>query len=220
MELHNYIPISYIKQERNREIRKLPLPEDIINKIINYNDEFIKPDNNIDDYWINLGIETCNLYNWSRYCHSILVTSFGSTKFNFLYNMIQEYFGTLRSYLDDIVCGNYPKNINSIQNVLITNIFLHNPNIIEYPTRNSDKLRKYITKDEKKYIMTFIKRINVYLKYIENNIDILFLINLKFYNSTNKEIANRKKDIIKEVLKIKKRCDKLTIMMNNIEVME
>ena len=117
MELYNYIPTSRIKQERNREIKKLPLPEDIINKIIDYSDEFIKIDSCIDSFWINLGKETCNLYHWSWCCHSILVTSFGKTKFNFLYDMIHKYFDTLRSYLDGIVCGNYPKNINSIQHL-------------------------------------------------------------------------------------------------------
>ena len=210
--------MSYIKQERNREIKKLPLLEDIINKIINYNDEFIRIDSCIDSFWINFGKETCNLIRWSWYCFDILARSFGKTNFMFLYDM-DKYFKDLRSILYGIFCSNYPKNITSIQNVPILTIFYSNYDIIEYPMKDIDIYRKYITKDERKYIMTFIKRINVYFKYIENNIDI-FSINLKFYYSTIEEIADKKKDIIKTISKIETKSNKLTMMMNDIKVKE
>ena len=213
----NCIPNSYIKQERNREIKKLPLPYDIINKIVNYDSDFINIDSCIDTFWINLGKETCNLDMWSWYCYDIFQKSFGKTRFKFVYDIRYKLFINLKDELDKLVCNYYPRNITSIENIPLIHIFYNNYDIIKYPVRNIDKSKKYITTDEQIYIMTFIKRINVYLKYIENNID-KFSINLNIYNYTSKEVANIKKNIIKTISKIKKKCDKLSIIMNDIQV--
>ena len=166
----NYIPDSHIKQERNREIKKLPLLEDVINKIIKLNDEFINIDNCIDRFWINLAKETCNLYRWSRYSFHILLNHFGETKFKFLDNT-DKLFIDLKAELDTLVCNYYHRNIHSIEDIYLTDLFYNNYNIIKYPIRYNDRRKKYITRAEQIYIMTFIERIKVYCKYIENNID-------------------------------------------------
>jgi hypothetical protein len=131
MELYNYIPTSRIKQKRNREIRKLPLPEDIINKIIDYSDEFIKIDSCIDSFWINLGKETCNLEQWSYYIYEILQNSFGKKKFNFIFDKIYTKFISLRFDLDSLVNEYYPLSINTINDRAIVSIFYNNSDIIE-----------------------------------------------------------------------------------------
>lgn len=212
----NYIPDSHIKQEINREIKKLPLSEDVINKIIKLNDEFINIDGCIDSFWINLGKETCNLYYWSRYSFYILLKQFGETKFKFLDNT-DKLFINLKDQLHKLVSNYYSINIYSIENIYINEIFYNNYDIIKYPVRYNNRRKKYITRDEQIYIMTFIERIKVYCKYIENNID-KFSINLNIYNYTSKEVANIKKNIIKTISEIKKKCDKLSIIMNDIQV--
>ena len=219
MELYNYIPSSRIKQERNREIRKLQLPEDIINKIIGFSVEFIKPDNGIDSFWINLGKETCNLYQWSYYIYKILQNSFGKKKFEFVFNKIYTEFISLRHRLDDLVCEYYPLSITTINDISIVSIFSSNSDIIEYPILHIYNRKKYINENQRVYITTFIERINQYYNFIYNNIDKLVEKYKKQYIK-KQNICKINRDIIKTIKEIKKNCNRLAIMMNDIEVKE
>ena len=201
-----YIPKCYIEKERirerTREIQKLRLPEDIINKILNY-DEFINIDSCMDTFWIKFGKETCNLSLWECYCYNILTNSFGKKKFKF---MIMDFY-SLKAKLDSLVCESYPLDIYYIKDIYITSIFYGTENIEKYHLKNNDR-KKYITKDEQIYIKTFIKRINKYLKFIENNINKLTKEYMKKY-----PYSSIKNEIIKIISEFKLKSDKLSKMM-------
>lgn len=189
--ISNYIPHSYI----------------------NYND-LITIDNSHKDFWCNFGKETCNLDRWCWYCFTIIQNSFGKTKANFMFYKIRELFVSLRSFLDDLVNEYYPLSINTINDKPITHIFYNNEDIIEYSILLKYRRKKYINQNQKVYITSFIERINQYYNFIYNNIDKL----VEKYKI--QYISEIKKDIIKTIKNIKKNCDRLAIIMNDIQIVE
>ena len=70
--------------DKNKKLEDLP--EDVINHhILSYVGEFLDLSDGIEHFWINLGIESCNLRKMSWYSYSILQHSFGKTKYKFVY---------------------------------------------------------------------------------------------------------------------------------------
>lgn len=189
--ISNYIPDSYI----------------------NYND-LITIDNSHKDFWCNFGKETCNLDYWSLYCCRIIQNSFGKTKFKSVFDKILKSFGSLQSDLDNLVCEYYPLSITTINNIKITSIFYSIEDIIEYPILLKYRRKKYINQNQKVYITSFIERINQYNNFIYNNIDKL----VEKYKI--QYISQIKKNIIKTIKNIKKNCDRLAIIMNDIQIVE
>ena len=187
----DYIPKSYITDEIYREITNC--------------------DENI---WINLGKETCNLDRWSWYCFFIIQNSFGKTKAKSMFYNISKSFESLQSNLDDLVCVHYPLSISTINNIPITHIFYRIENIIQYPILLEYRRKKYINIDQKVYIITFIERMNEFLKIINDNID-------KLVEKFDKKYINIKKNnILKLIEKIKENCDRLAIIINDIQIID
>jgi hypothetical protein len=215
-----YIPISRI-QRKFEEINSLSLPNEIIRYIKKYCDEFLPipieyVGDNIDKFWINLGIETCNLKRWNINCVNILQGSFGLNKFNVFSGGL---FGSLRSLLDDLVCMNYPLSKSSIQmdgrDIKLIKIFYNIEDIIEYPieyTKCGRKRKKTITSQDNEYIFKFIERMHIYLNYLEKNVDKL---PLNIGKSKVTSINKRLKIIIG---KLKQKYDKMYQIVNDMTV--
>lgn len=226
-----YIPKSQlIKYDEIYIIRKLPLPDDAIDLILKYYDFYLNPEDSIDNFWIKLGRETCNLAHWAWYCVLILEYSFGRSHKYSKIMYFKELFANLISKLDDLVCGYYPYcqdfiYINSNltrEQIRITDVFYRNLSIIEYPIlyNYNKKCKKTLTIDQKKYILEFINRFNYYLNYIEY---ILYKLPMNINNNIFSSnyvviIHSKKKEIFRTLLiKLKKKLKKLNII-NDIKI--
>jgi hypothetical protein len=217
--LIKYIPISRI-QENIEEINNLPLPYDVIQYIKSFSDGFIpipkeKVGEKVDRFWVNLGIETDNLYYWNYYCWNILSVTFGDSK-KLLYK-IAEKFDKIRSLFDDFVCASYPLTIHSIEvdeeNIKITNIFYKKDiHLIKYPKTNYEK-RRTISLQDKEYILEYLDRLNIYVNYVKNKIT-EFPVNVdNFKIKSNYPMKN--KMIKKIITEITKMCVRLYEKINN-----
>lgn len=207
-----YIPIT--RNGPNTDIiDNLPIPHDLIKNIKTYCDDYLsipinKVGYEVDEFWIKLGIETCNIYRWNENCMFIIQNAFGKTKRRQFVALAKQLL-LLQSFLDDLVCNSY-RSIRSIKydnrEIRTNNIFYNMADIIEYPVNT---YKKTITLQDKKYIINFIERTNNYLNFLEENIDNLpvNVENFKeksFYNTTIKNIKQQ----IKQIKKIGY-CDKI-----------
>ena len=215
-----YIPISRI-QNNLEEINNLPLPNEIVRYIKEYCDEFLpipieSVGDDIDKFWINLGTETCNLVAWNIKCWRILTNSFGLAKK--FHSIPEGLLDSLCCQLDNLVNKNYPLSINSIQtdgrDIPIVSIFYRCRDIIEYPieyTIGCRRRRKTITSQDKKYMMKFIERMNIYLNYLEKNVD-------KLPVNTRENITDINKKIKKLIKKLTQKCEKMYQLVNDLTV--
>jgi len=217
-----YIPTSHIKNDTSVVISKLQLPDDIIKYILSFHDDYLTIDNNVDNFWIKLGLETCNMRRWSGMVHSILCQSFGFTKVK--YACLYKEFSILCGSLDDLVFMNYPQNIHTIQNENYTKdvdqIFYNNSNIVEYPKKRmlgKTKYKKNITQQDIVYINSFINRAYTYIDYLTSNINNL-PIDLSIYNKPKTVIRDNKKRILQAITKLRKKCEKIKINTDTYEV--
>ena len=208
-----YIPIT--RNGQNLDIiDSLPIPYDLIKYIKTYCDDYLsipinKVGYEVDEFWIKLGIETCNIYRWNVNCMFTIENAFGKTKSR-LFVALEKQILLLQGLLDDLLCNSYPRSIHSIKydnrEIYITNIFYNMEDIIKYPVNTN---KKTITLQDKKYIINFIERLNKYLNFLEENIDNL-PVNVEkfneksFYNKTVKHITQQ----IKKIKKIGN-CDKV-----------
>jgi hypothetical protein len=195
-----YIPITRIGSNIDI-IDSLPIPHDLIKNIKTYCDDYLsipinKVGYEVDEFWIKLGIETCNIYRWNLNCMFIQNAR--------VFSALEKQLNLLRSLLDDLVCNSYPRSIHSIKydnrEIYITNIFYNIADIIKYPV-NTYK----ITLQDKNYIINFIERTKNFLDFLEENIDKLpvNVENFKektFYNETIKNIKKQIKKILKKKL--------------------
>ena len=151
----------------------------------------------VDTFWVDLGIETSNLIKWNSYCWVILEYCLGKNKTKSLLT-IDKHFCRLQSLLDDLVCISYPRSIFSIQvnnqDVRITHIFYSNDDIIICPFEKNKK--KTITQQDKNYIIKCIEQTNIYLNYLENNIDKL-PVNIENFKNYPKIIKSIREEIQK-----------------------
>ena len=211
-----YIPIT--RNGSNIDIiDSLPIPHDLIKYIKTYCDDYLsipinKVGYEVNEFWIKMGIENCNINRWNVNCMYLIQNVFGKTKSR-LFVSLEKYLDRLKSLLDDLVCNSYPRSIHSIKydnrEIFITEIFYSIEDIIEYPVNTYNK--KTITLQDKKYIINFIERTNKYLNFLEENIDNLPVnvenFNTKsFYNETIKNIKQQ----IKKIKKIGY-CDKISL---------
>jgi hypothetical protein len=210
-----YIPIT--RNGSNLDIiDSLPIPDDLIKNIKTYCDDYLsipinKVGYEVDEFWIKLGIETCNICRWNDNCMFIVQNAFGKTKSR-LFVGLEKQLRSLTGLLDDLVCNSYPRSIHSIEydnrEIFITDIFYNMEDIMEYPVNN---YKKTITVQDKKYIINFIERTNKFLNFLEENIDNLpvnverFFVEI-FYNETIKNIKQQ----IKKIKKIGY-CDKISL---------
>lgn len=145
--------------------------------IVNLQDYLCIPTNKVgaemDEFWVKLGIETCNLYIWSENCKDIVNRVFGKTKSK-IFQSLEDKWIILRSLLDIIVCNNYPRNVYSIQyenrEIQITHIFYTIGTMVNLPVYRCEK-RIDLTFEDEKYIIDFTERMNKYLTFLEENVE-------------------------------------------------
>ena len=102
-----------INEEIMDSIKLLPIPCDIVNEILNYLEVILNPQKLHDIFWINFGIETCNLYKWNLDCLEILSNTIEKNNY-FALLKISGLFCKLIDNLDALVCLYYPINKYSI----------------------------------------------------------------------------------------------------------
>jgi hypothetical protein len=197
-------------------IDSLPIPYDLIKYIKTYCDDYLsipinKVGYEVDEFWIKLGIETCNIYRWNNNCMYLIQNIFCRTKSR-LFVSLQNQLGVLRSLLDNLVCNSYPRSIHSIKydnrEIFISEIFYSIKDIIEYPVNTYKK--KTITLQDKKYIINFIERTNKYLIFLEKNIDNLPVNVDSFFVFFYDETIINIKQQIKKIKKIGY-CNKISL---------
>jgi hypothetical protein len=217
-------------------ISKLQLPPEIITiiwdkvKII-----LINPEDSIIDFSIKLSIEHCNIKRWYWYCYNILYNSFGSSHKYFKLFILDTYFTELSSLLDSLIHNYFSLNQEYIiidntilleeinknridkytNKIKICNLFYFMDTIKKYEKKmnTSNKYNKYLSNDEKKYIINFVDRTNLYLNCLEDNLN--KLNNIKSTQEYNKH--NYIIELSKIIPELKKKFNKFTIL-NNIVV--
>jgi hypothetical protein len=164
----------------------------------------------VDSFWIDLGYETCNLRKMSWYCFDILQQSFGKTEYK---HWLTIKWSALISELDNLVLMNYPRSILQIKDIPIIQIFYDCKDLIEYPIliKGDQPYRKNITQQDRIYIELFLQRLDVYLKYIDNNI-----LNIFIYNNKNLHSKSYKTNIKNIVQKFQKKRERMVQDINQI----
>lgn len=210
------IPESRIRvhTKENMDILTCPLNDDIVKYISGYLESYAVSK---DEFWANLGAETCNLRMMSIQCYNILENGFGRS------GSITKYFGKLiglkgmfceiQNILDIAICSAYPRNVHEIDTrhgkKLIIQVFYNNQDKLEpFPIRykkRGSKCRNSLTTQEIQYITTFISRMNDYIAYIERNIN-------DFPDVKNYHAKNVKKFIASKTFKTK--CSNLQEIHN------
>jgi hypothetical protein len=172
----------------------------------------------VDIYWRDLAIETCNIKKWHWCCKDILIKSFGTTKIEkFTIN-----FRTLRNLLETLCLTNYSSSDYLIQieeqSIDMSTIFYASETISKYPIsdKTDGKIRKYITSDEKQYVLSFIERLDIYLQYLETNIDKIPVYIGKPIQTM--VLLDKRPKIIKSIETIKKKCDKMIQFINTLNI--
>ena len=133
------------------------------------------PQPDIDDFWLRLGRETCNLDKWSVNCLSIMFKSYGTSDARNKPFQMSNAFSKLKCVLDDFVCQYYPANTWEINGAKLTQVFYGNATIDEYhvmPTEGK-KYKKSLSDEERQYMEAFVSRLDDYIDYLENTIGMI-----------------------------------------------
>jgi len=109
----------------------------------------------IENFWLMLGQETCNLHHWCLYCCKILKNHQKQRSFN-------NSFIRITGILDDLVQWYYPQSIYEIKSVPLTSIF-YLTGTFKIP-RNSDDIDTQICINECR------ERLYLYINYLNGNI--------------------------------------------------
>ena len=215
------VPESRIRvhTKENMDILTCPLNDDIVKYISGYLESYAVSK---DEFWANLGAETCNLRMMSFQCYNILENGFGLsgsiTKYFEKLIGLKGMFCEIQNILDVAICSAYPMNVHEIDTrhgkIPITYVFYNNQDKLEpFPTRykkRGSKCRKSLTTQEFQYITTFISRMNDYIAYIERNIN-------DFPDVKNHHAKNVKKFIASKTFKTK--CSNLQ-ELHNVNVVD
>lgn len=223
-----YIPNSRIQmEEASQVINETRLPDELNAHIISFLPQKIDVNGDENIFWTELGIETCNLDRWSWYCFDILQQSFGKTYTKSIGNLHCELFIHLRGKLDSLICWNYPQSVHSIRSIYgdevpITHVFYRSDTINEYDVTYfcilGRKWKKSITSRDKIYIETFLERMNVYLDYLEANVNHFPINNV--YGISKQTRKSKINEIINCMKKMKKIVDKMSAMIVDISIEE
>tara|TARA_B110000285_G_scaffold219544_1_gene270230 strand:- start:527 stop:1159 length:633 start_codon:yes stop_codon:yes gene_type:complete len=206
-----YVPESKLK-ENEIETRDILdnvsikyLNRDVKGIIESYHNPYMSPYiGDINQFWLNLGSEVCNLNRWGWYCFDRLQRSFGKTSKICKYLDYENDFYKLRHHLDKMVSNSYP-NQHMINNIDIIHVFYMNT-ISEYPLKGPF-IKHKITSQDKDYILTFLTRLNECLDFIQNNLA----------NIGTKYCSDSRKSILKTIKKMKTRLSKPNII-NDIDI--
>ncbi len=229
-----YIPTSKLLKYNNLvkyTISKLKLPPEIITIIWKkVRTTLINPEDSIIDFSIKLSIEHCNIKRWYWYCYSILYNSFGASHKYFKLFVLDTYFTDLSSVLDSLIHNYFSLkqeyiiidnnilleeiNKNRIEKytneIKICNLFYFMDTIKKYEKKinTSNKYNKYLSNYEKNYIINFVDRTNLYLNYLDDNLD--KLTNIKSTEEYNKH--NYIIELNKIIQELKKKFNKFSIL--------
>jgi hypothetical protein len=214
----DYIP-EYAMKINIDELNNLSLPDDIINNIKDYSGNIIpipiaSAEEKVDEYWIKLGRDTCNLNYWHMKCKFILHNKI-SLKHGDSFSKGFYVFDELKNQLDNLIHYCYPFDKKFINNIKLTKIFYgNNDNIISPPTKKYNKIPKKINSDENIYIRKFIERFNLHLNYLKKNVDKLPVRN----NTTPINIKECNDEIIKCINKLIKTSNKMYEIIENTNI--
>lgn len=126
----------------------------------------------MDDYWLNLGREHCNLKRKINRCFFICQCHFGkSHKLSRLFKRLDFNFGTmLSSCLDDIIDNNFSKNDHpKWGDFHITDIF-YRTNSINYGTYSSNES---INENDIEFLNSTIKDVNNFVNKISTDTNLI-----------------------------------------------
>jgi hypothetical protein len=223
----DYIPkTQLIKKYVQDLIRLIPKeslgPNQDVMSVVD-GDPFIDPNISIDEYWVKLGRECCNLQRWSMYIHMILSYCFGeSSKYVTYINKYSKILKSIKDIMDTIVCSYYSSSQYSVEyngeKIDIIKLFYGNDTITEYPVKYSgeytNQLKKYkhtLTLQDKQYILTFIDRSKALIEFLENKFDL--------YNNDREKKTKEKHLLFGIINKFKKLLERENII-NEIVVQE
>ena len=220
-----FIPKLRIKKEAElsaiRENQKLhSLPSEVIEEIISFIGNEIDM-NNVDDFWISLGIDTCNMVEFANYVFKILYISHKSKVPSYIWQlgeaMPDGLFHQLRCSLETLYYTNYRSGELSYGD---WGPFFKTDNIVPYPIPEpTDSSKIFINSQDKKYIETFIKKTKSYLDYLKKNMHRIPM-DLRVWNRPMKEIKQQKKIVINFVNKIEKSINKLSNKLCKINIQD
>ena len=242
----SYIPISEIKKTKEPTILKpLSQNDDIVNNIVNNIEgslniqSYIDPSNcnsSIDECWLKLGIETCNVKVWSGICYDMLHCSFGTAhRISRVFSQYHLFLDVIKYTLGGIIRSYYPvsqhyvivpealtkKYLNisnystndTINKRLITGIF-YNSSTIDgklYQSKDYNKeniqYKNTITSNDKETLMVFKNRCEEYHECLQ-------IISIQIIKNSSIPLRNQNivHKLIKELGKLKKRTDALEII--------
>lgn len=138
MSVHPHLDIDMnYRKEELEEVENVLLyyfNKDVNNIIIMYYCRYNLPsDMLLDNFWVELGEDVCNLSSWCKTCLEYVQCKFGTCKIVRRLQVVEEVVFRIQSTFDDIVCNCYPYNVHYIttrknkkgfvKNLLITNIF-------------------------------------------------------------------------------------------------
>lgn len=198
-----------------RENQKLQyLPSEVVEEIISFLGDEIDM-NNVDDFWISLGIDLNNIDNLRLYCRNILLKSFRRSKPDLLGYL----FSDLISKLERLLFINYPENLKIIHSkegipININNIFRNNVFAISY-YKCTKHNKNSITLKNKEYIETFIEKTSIYLDYLKKNVH-----RFPIKSSEKKPVQSIHKELTKIINIINKKINKLSNMINTINIQD
>jgi len=147
-------------------------------------DTFIDLTISIDEYWVNLGRECCNLRRWSMYINIILSHCFGkSSKYVKYINNYYKLLELIKHRMDTIIYSHYISSQHDIEyngkKIDLIKLFYGNETITEYPVKYSGEYKNQfkefkhtLTSQDKQYILTFVDRTKTLIDFLENKFDL------------------------------------------------
>ena len=220
-----FIPKLRIKKEAElsaiRENQKITFsPSEVIEEIISFIGNEIDM-NNVDDFWISLGIDTCNMVEFANYVFKILYISHKSKVPSYIWQlgeaMPDGLFHQLRCSLETLYYTNYRSGELSYGDwgPFFKTDNMHIPYPIPEPT---DSSKIFINSQDKKYIETFIKKTKSYLDYLKKYAS--YTNGFESLEQTNERDKTTKKIVINFVNKIEKSINKLSNKLCKINIQD
>ncbi len=167
--IRNEHEISAIRTNKTLSIR---LPRDVLEEIIAFFGDKIDM-NDVDHFWISLGIDTHNIDKLRLYCRALWINAFGRSKPDIFRNLCRG----LTSKLDDMVACNYPIHRKIIHTkegnpIKINNIFIGDNALAPktpYPKVQPTKPTYSLSSQDKQYMETFIEKTQIYIDYLKEH---------------------------------------------------
>jgi len=167
-----------------------------------------------DLFWLKLGIEHCNMREWTSNIAFMLCANLGKSNSNVnLFFRLHRLYSNLSCALDTIICAHYPLSINTLsipssfqqtyeyskldenECRALIGIFYRSNTIRDYPTTKyvaNEKGKRYcgyISPRDMQYITNFITRHEEYLEYLKHICDSMTKTKTRFRIGLNKKIT-------------------------------